>query len=95
MKKLKPSTQFKKDLKRYRNNVRFIEELMTVLGCLKEEKPVLPEYKPHMLNGDYIGCMECHVKSDFLLIWIDPETDQIDLVRLGSHSEVFGKGVKK
>ena len=36
-----------------------------------------------------IGCMECHIEGDFLLIWIDEETETIELVRLGSHSELF------
>ena len=34
--------------------------------------------------------MECHIESDYLLIWFDPATDEIELVRLGSHSELFG-----
>jgi mRNA interferase YafQ len=33
--------------------------------------------------------MECHIEGDFLLIWIDGEI--IDLLRIGSHSELFGK----
>ena len=33
--------------------------------------------------------MECHIGGDFLLIWI--EDDIISLVRLGSHSELFGQ----
>ena len=40
-----------------------------------------------MLKGQYKGCMECHIGNDFLLIWIDG--DIIDLVRIGSHSELF------
>lgn len=48
-----------------------------------------------MLTGDYNGCMECHIEGDFLLIWIDPNTDEIDLVWLGSHAELFGKGHKR
>ena len=95
MKKLKASSQYKKDLKRYRNNPRIIAELMTVLGYLQNEVPIPANYKPHLLRGDYHGCMECHIQNDFLLIWIDPDTDQIDLIRLGSHSELFGKGIKK
>lgn len=31
--------------------------------------------------------MECHIEDDFLLIWIDD--DIVELVRLGSHSELF------
>ncbi len=34
--------------------------------------------------------MECHIESDFLLIWFDKNADEVKLVRLGSHSELFG-----
>ncbi len=95
MKLLKPSTQYKKDLKRIRNNPKKAEALLEVLNMLKNEIPIPDEYKPHMLTNDYAGCMECHIQGDFLLIWIDQETNEIDLVRLGSHSELFGKGVKR
>lgn len=95
MKLLKPSTQYKKDLKRIRNNPKKAEALLEVLNMLKNENSIPDEYKPHMLTNDYAGCMECHIQGDFLLIWIDQETNEIDLVRLGSHSELFGKGVKR
>ncbi len=95
MKTLKPSTQYKKDLKKIRNNPKKAEELLKVLHLLEYEMEIPAVYKPHRLTGDYNGCMECHIQGDFLLIWIDPETNEIDLVRLGSHSELFGKGVKR
>ena len=95
MKKLKPSTQYKKDLKRIRNNPKKAAELLKVLHLLEYEEEIPEEYKPHPLTGDYSGCMECHIQGDFLLIWIDEETNEIDLVRLGSHSELFGKGQKR
>lgn len=89
MKKLHPSTQYKKDYKRFRNNPNKIAKLMAVLNMLQSEVPIPAEYSPHMLTGNYADHMECHIEGDFLLIWFDPETDQIDLVRLGSHSELF------
>ena len=95
MKKLKPSTQFKKDLKKLRNNPLKAEALREVLVRLENEEELPSKYRPHTLYGDYHGCMECHIKGDFLLIWFDDETDEIVLLRLGSHSELFGKGVKR
>ncbi len=62
---------------------------MLILNMLQSETPIPAEYYPHMLKGNYAGYMECHIEGDFLLIWLDRETDQIDLVRLGSHSELF------
>jgi len=91
MKKLQPTTQYKKDYKRIRNNAQKVEVLKEILKKLMNEEPIPAEYLPHKLTGNYKGCMECHVQNDFLLIWIDVENDIIELVRLGSHSEVFGK----
>lgn len=91
MKDLQPTTRYKKDLKRYKNSPKKLDALKEVLSLLQNEQPIPAEYLPHMLHGDYKGCMECHIQGDFLLIWVDPNTDIIELVRLGSHSELFGK----
>jgi len=90
MKKIIPSPKYKKDYKRFRNDPKKIAELFKILRMLENEIPIPKEYKPHMLTGNYAGCMECHIENDFLLIWMDPNTDIINLVRLGSHSELFG-----
>lgn len=95
MKNLRPSTQYKKDLKRIRNNPQKAKALLDILILLENEQAIPPIFKPHMLTGDYAGCMECHIQGDFLLIWLDEETNDIDLVRLGSHSELFSKGKKR
>jgi mRNA interferase YafQ len=58
---------------------------------LQKGEPVPKENKPHMLVGNYAGHMECHIEGDFLLIWIDKEKELIKLVRLGSHSDLFGQ----
>ena len=89
MKSLKTSTQYRKDLKRYRNKPQKLAALKQVLELLINEQPIPQEYYPHMLQGEYKGCMECHIQGDFLLIWIDEVNDIIELVRLGSHSELF------
>lgn len=95
MKKLKPSTRYKKDLKRIAHDTKKMTALIEVLNLLENEIPIPPKYFPHMLSGDFSGFMECHVLNDLLLIWIDPQTDTIELVRLGSHSELFGKNKKR
>jgi len=89
MKRLFLSGQYKKDYKRYKNNPKKVEALKEVLRMLQNEQPIPAEYKPHMLSGQYKGCMECHIQGDFLLIWFDEERDIIELVRLGTHSELF------
>jgi addiction module RelE/StbE family toxin len=33
---------------------------------------------------------ECHLKPDLLLIYRKPDNEVLQLVRMGSHSELFG-----
>lgn len=89
MKILKMTSRFKKDLKRIQNNPKRIANVETVLRLLRDTGTVPQQYHPHMLTGNYAGCMECHIESDYLLIWIDEEEQVIQLLRLGSHSELF------
>ncbi len=89
MKKLRLTSQFKKDLKRYKYRPKSISALEMVLGYLTREETIPKQYKPHLLSGNYRGYMECHVENDLLLIWLDPDSDTITLVRLGTHSEIF------
>ena len=89
MKKLQPTTQFRKDLKKYKNQPKKLKALKEVLEMLSNEQPIPADYRPHTLIGQYKGCLECHIQGDFLLVWYDKEHDLIELVRLGSHSEVF------
>lgn len=91
MKTIHYSTKAKKDLKKYRNNIQLMKALFDVLNRLKKRESIPKEYKPHELIGNYKDCMECHVGNDFLLIWIDATSDVVEVVRLGSHSELFGK----
>ena len=89
MKTLRPTTQYKKDLKRYKNQPKKLAALRKVLLMLKNEQRIPNEYYPHTLQGNYKDCMECHIQGDFLLIWFDPNNSVVELVRLGSHSELF------
>ena len=73
MREVKTGGQFRKDLKRYRNDKIKLEKLYDIVGYLERCEDVPKEFKPHMLSGDYAGHMECHVENDFLLIWIDDE----------------------
>ena len=90
MKRIFPSGQYKKDLKRYLHQPKKLAALGEVIDSLANEQPIPAKYKPHLLLGRYSGCMECHVQGDFLLIWMDKVNNVIELVRLGTHSELFG-----
>lgn len=89
MKILHYSSKYKKDIKRYANQPEKLKALFDILKLLEGGKPIPPENNPHRLKGQYKDCWECHIGSDYLLIWMDDSTDTIWLERLGSHSELF------
>ncbi|MDR1200218.1 MAG: type II toxin-antitoxin system YafQ family toxin [Tannerellaceae bacterium] len=89
MKELRYSTKAKKDLKRYRNNPHKMNKLYKVLALLIKGIAVPETFQPHKLTGQYKGCLECHIEEDFLLIWVDEKSNFIDIIRLGTHSELF------
>ena len=91
MRIIRYSTQYKKDIKRYANQDDKLDALLEILKYLQEGKAIPTQYRPHPLKGKYKGCWECHIQSDFLLIWIDKESDTVWLERLGTHHELFGK----
>lgn len=81
--------RFKKDLKRYQNRPKSLAALKSVLLRLQSGSPLPVSCRVHYLAGAYDGCLECHVGPDFLLIWIEPYSDEVKLLRLGSHAELF------
>lgn len=93
--KLISTGQFRKDYKKYLKNTKKIEKIDNTIKLLKEGgiKNIPKEMKPHSLKGNYEGYLECHIEPDLLIIWLqyDKETKEILMVRLGSHSELFGK----
>jgi addiction module RelE/StbE family toxin len=46
------------------------------------------DYKCVKETGDWKDHRDCHIKPDLLLIYRKPDTRVLQLVRLGSHSEL-------
>ncbi len=88
------TSKFKKDIKRLRNNEAKLSKVANVIELLAQGEDIPASMKPHKLIGNYAGHLELHVEGDLLLIWVE-KTELGDmtiyLVRLGSHSELFGK----
>ena len=49
------------------------------------------QYHAHPLQGEYKGYWDCHVNADWVLIYRYDDIDHyLELVRVGSHAELFG-----
>lgn len=87
---LKPTSQFKKDLKLMKKRGNDLTLLEEVLSLLADGKPLAEKYRNHTLTGDFVGCSECHIKPDWLLVYeYDEEILYLYLLRTGSHSDLF------
>lgn len=93
MRTIERSGAFKRDYKREskgQHRVGLDEALVSILTFLVSDKPLKPYQRDHDLIGNWSGYRECHIKPDLLLIYRKPDNDTLQLVRLGSHSLLFG-----
>lgn len=83
--------QFKRDYKREKagQHTDLDDVFKTVMGLLVNKQPLPVANKDHPLKGEWKGCRDCHLKPDLVMIYRKSKT-AIELVRLGSHSELFG-----
>jgi mRNA interferase YafQ len=92
MRTIERTTQFKKDYRREkkgRHGKDLDDRLEEVLYLLVIDKPLPGSKVDHPLRG-HRGMRECHLKPDLLLIYSMPGKETLQLIRLGSHSELFG-----
>ncbi|HHC11032.1 MAG TPA: type II toxin-antitoxin system YafQ family toxin [Campylobacterales bacterium] len=79
-------------LKEYKK-IKFTDKLylkyLIYVGTLLKEEPLPPEAKDHPLKGKFSDYREFHISGDLLLVYrVKDET--LQLIRIGSHSEIFG-----
>lgn len=91
MRTIKQTGQFKRDLKReskgpHREALQ--DDFVAVIGSLAADQPLASKYCDHPLSGDWIDHRDCHIKPDLILIYRKPDLETLQLVRLGSHSEL-------
>lgn len=79
---------FKRDAKK-RWETLLSAEWTSVAYCLLNDTEIPAKHRDHALTGNWDGFRECHIKPDMLLIYA-LENNEVKLVRLGSHAELFG-----
>jgi mRNA interferase YafQ len=89
---LKPTftKPFRKQLKLMEKRRMNINKLREVMDMIINEKPLPPERCNHQLHGDWEGTFECHIQSDWVLIYkLNHEAHTVIFHRTGSHSDLF------
>lgn len=90
MLQLVATTKFRKDYKRIKKRGYDLSLLENVLDALLRAETLDEKYRDHALTGNYIGFRECHIQSDWLLIYAISESEFIlTASRTGTHSDLF------
>ena len=84
------TSKFKKDYKLAMKQGKDISLIDDCIRKLAARIELEPKYRDHDLTGNWQGHRECHVQSDWLLIYrIEGDDLILVLARTGSHSELF------
>jgi mRNA interferase YafQ len=90
---LKPeyTNKFQRDLYLMQKRGYDIEKLKAVIVKLVNEDVPLPaQNRDHKLTGNYAGSRECHIESDWLLVYYYGN-GVIVFARTGTHSDIFSQ----
>ena len=82
------TTAFEKDLRRAKKQGRDLDKLETIVDLLQSQEELPARCRAHRLHGEWSGHWDCHVGPDWVLLYRVTESE-LDLVRTGSHSELF------
>jgi mRNA interferase YafQ len=91
MRKIDPTSQFRRDYKREtkgQHRATLDADLSAVLQSLVSDQQLEPRHRDHALTGDWKDHRDCHIKPDLVLIYRKPNSTTLQLVRIGSHSEL-------
>jgi len=91
MREIRFTGRFKRDYKREksgRHRKTVDAALMEVVNLLAADEPLPRRNVDHPLSGDWADHRDCHIQPDLILIYRKPDDENLDLVRLGSHSEL-------
>jgi len=86
------SNKFKKSYNKLRKSKTISRVEVEVVVSMIAKGEILPiKYRDHKLQGEQNDCRECHVKPNVLLVYkINKNNQLLDLLNIGSHSELFG-----
>ena len=90
MYKLRFTTKFQRNLKLMKKRGKDLNKLNEVLELLVKGQELPMKYNDHSLIGNFIGCRECHIEPDWLLVYEVVNNELIIiLTATGTHSDLF------
>ena len=81
--------QFAKDVKKAKKRGKNLDKFKIIAETLLCGETLDGLHRDHKLLGKYLGRRECHMESDWLLIY-KIKDEQMVFERMGRHSDLFG-----
>jgi mRNA interferase YafQ len=91
MRRIEQTGQFRKDYKREakgQHRATLAADFLAVVTALAHDQALLAKHRDHALTGEWKDHRDCHIKPDLVLIYRKPDEATLQLVRIGSHSEL-------
>jgi mRNA interferase YafQ len=91
MRLIETTNAFKRDYKREakgKHRLTLESDFTDVVQSLANDEPLEQRYQDHPLTGEWSDHRDCHIRPDLVLIYRKSNPDRVQLVRLGSHSEL-------
>jgi len=85
---LKRHKQYTKEYRKLTFSDQHYSRYISFLSKLLAEETLPQEAKDHQLEGDYKDCREFHISGDLLVIY-RIENNVLQLLRIGTHSQLF------
>lgn len=96
MRTIERTRRFKRDFKRQskgKHRSSLDADFLAVITLLTNDQPLDPQpldptHRDHALSGNWVDFRDCHIHPDLVLIYRKPDEQTLQLVRIGSHSEL-------
>ncbi len=62
--------QFERDTRQMKRRGKKLEKLQIIIRSIVAEEMLDPIHRDHKLVGNWVGRRECHIESDWLLIYM-------------------------
>jgi len=84
------TNRIKKQLKLLEKRGYDMKLFKETVSLLLDGTPLPPQYSDHPLKGDKRGYRDCHIKSDWVLIYkTDEQILTLVLIETGTHSDIL------
>lgn len=83
-------SQFRREYKLAQKRGHNMKLLDDIIAALARGEKLPAKHKDHALKGRWVGHRECHIQSDWLLIYrIEDDVLVLTLIHTGTHSDLF------